>query len=142
MLLAIGGSLFVLLAGLAPGLVLKKRKKWKLTTAACMAVGGFGPIGFVMWLFGLVTSPTWRLILGAAAFVALLGALVAVAADLFPDKKIDNPWTVFFIPSLLTAVLLTGDTTLPFLGRQIESNANTIVSRVETGADAPPLPKE
>ena len=119
------GGLFAAAVFLYPALQLKKRGKWKITTGILMAIAGLGLVGIAAWLTRLFAGLTSTLIVGGIALVILAGFVVATIADL-SDKRLDHPWNLFAMPSLLTVVLLTGGTTFSYLGEQIQQSAATI----------------
>jgi drug/metabolite transporter (DMT)-like permease len=129
MLALIVGGLFVTAVFLYPALQLKKRRKWPVTMGVLMALAGVGLVGIAAWLTGLATSLTSTLVVGGIALILLAGLGMATAADL-ADKKLDYPWNLFVLPSLLVMVLMTGSTTISYLGEQIRGNADTISSKV------------
>ncbi len=123
------GGLFTTAVFLYPALQLKKRRKWPVMLGILMTLAGVGMIGVVMWVTRLATSLTSVLIVGGIALVLFAGMAMATAADL-SDKKLDYPWNLFLLPSLLSVVLLTGSTTVGYLTEQVQRNANTISQQV------------
>ena len=129
MLAVVIGGVFVTAVFLYPALQLKKRHKWPIAMGILMGLAGLGLVGITMWAASLATSITSTLIVGAIAMIMLTGLSVATFADL-SDKKLDHPWNLFALPSLIAVVLLTGNTTVAYLGDQLRNNADTITSKV------------
>lgn len=129
MITLILGGLFTTAVFLYPALQLKKRRKWPMVMGILMTLAGLGMVGIAMWATRLATGLTSTLIVGAIALIALAGMGMATAADL-SDKKLDYPWNLFVIPSLLTIVLLTGTTTIDYLTDQVSKSAETLTSQV------------
>lgn len=129
MLTVVIGGLFVTAVFLYPALQLKKRHKWPIIMGILMGLAGLGLVGIAVWAAGLATSITSTLIVGGIALIMLTGLATATFADL-SDKKLDYPWNLFMLPSLVAIVLLTGNTTVAFLAQQLHSNADTISSKI------------
>lgn len=123
------GGLFTTAVFLYPALQLKKRRKWPVMLGILMTLAGVGMVGVVMWVTRLATNLTSVLIVGGIALILFAGMGIATLADL-SDKKLDYPWNLFLLPSLLSVVLLTGSTTVGYLTEQVQRNANTISQQV------------
>lgn len=134
------GGLLATAVFLYPALQLKKRRKWSIPMGILMLLAGIGLVGITFWAAGLVAGPSTPgappqpptplvLIVGGIALVLAAGFGVAIAADL-SDGKLDYPWFVFAMPSLVAVLLLTGSQTFTYIGDQIQTNADTISSRV------------
>lgn len=125
------GGILVTAVFLYPALQLKKRDKWSIIMGILMLLAGLGLVGITFFLAGLVGgSQVATLVAGGIALVLGGGFVVAIAADL-SDGKLDKPWFVFALPSLVTVLLVTGAQTFSYIGDQIETNANTISARVD-----------
>jgi hypothetical protein len=124
------GGLLVTAVFLYPAVQLKKRRKWSILQGILMVLAGLGLVGIAFWLTGLLAGNlTLVLIVGGVALVLTAGFGIGVVADL-SDGKIDYPWFVFALPSLIAVLLLTGSQTFNYIGDQIQTNADTISSRV------------
>lgn len=126
------GGLFVTAVFLYPALQLKKRDKWPGLMGFLMLLAGIGLVGVAVALARLATSMTSILIVGGIALVLFAGFLVAVVADLIPDKRIDHPWNVFLLPSLLAVVIITGGTTWSYVVDHVRENTATLTSQLDT----------
>jgi predicted ribosomally synthesized peptide with SipW-like signal peptide len=126
---AILGGLFVTAVFLYPALQLKKRDKWVPLMGVLMLLAGVGLVGITAWFTQLATSLTSVLVVGAIALVLFAGIGIATVADL-SDKKLDYPWNLFMLPSLMAVVLITGGTTVAYLTEQVQANTQTITSQM------------
>lgn len=124
------GGILVTAVFLYPALQLKKRGKWSIIMGILMLLAGLGLVGVTFWAAGLVDgSHIATLVVGGISLVLAAGFGIAIVADL-SDGKLDRPWFVFALPSLVTVLLVTGSQTFSYIGDQIETNANTISARV------------
>lgn len=125
------GGLLATAVFLYPALQLLRRRKWPVCVGLLMLLAGIGLCGVAFWAAGLLRGNlTMVLFVGGIALVLLAGFVIAVVADL-SDKKLDQPWLLFVLPSLVAVVALTGSQTVDFIGGQIERNVSTISSQVE-----------
>lgn len=124
------GGLLATAVFLYPALQLKRRHKWPIVMGMLMLLAGLGLVGISFWVAGLLGGIV-GIVVGGIALVMLAGFGIAIIADL-SDKKLDYPWFVFILPSLIAVVLLTGTRTLGYVGDQMETNVNKISSQVGT----------
>ncbi|MGC5012486.1 hypothetical protein ACLQ2R_17115 [Streptosporangium sp. DT93] len=130
MIAIVFGGLLATAVFLYPALQLKRRGKWSIIMGLLMLLAGLGLVGITLWLTRLLTgSVPLALIVGGIALVLLAGFVVAMIADI-SDGRVDKPWFIFMLPSLVAVVLLTGSQTISYVGTQIESNVSTISSQM------------
>ncbi|TDD54616.1 hypothetical protein E1286_05350 [Nonomuraea terrae] len=127
------GGLVATAVFLYSALQLKKRDKWWPVMGALMFLAGLGLVGIAAWVAQLAAGAGMvaTLIVGSIALILGSGFGIATAADL-SDKKLDKPWNLFALPALLTIVLFTGDTTFGYVADLVETNVQTLTSRVDT----------
>ena len=114
-----------------PALELKRRRKWHGVMGVLMLLAGVGTVGIAVWLARLLSGVISPLIVGGIALVVFLGFVVGVAADLFPDKKVDHPWRIFALPPLVAIVFMTSGPAFDAAKAEIGKNVSIITSEMK-----------
>lgn len=124
-------GLFTTALLLWPALELKKRRKWHGVMGVLMLLAGVGTVGIAVWLARLLSGVISPLIVGGAALVVFLGFAFGVAADLFPDKKVDHPWRIFALPPLIAIVFMTSGPAFDAAKTELSKNVSIITSEMK-----------
>lgn len=124
-------GLFTTALFLWPALELKKRRKWHAVMGTLMFLAGLGTVGIAVWLARLLSGVISPLIVGGIALVVFLGFVAGVAADLFPDKKVDHPWRLFALPPLIAIVLMTSGPAFDAAKTELSKNFSIITSEMK-----------
>jgi len=114
-----------------PALELKRRRKWNGVMGVLMLLAGVGTVGIAVWLARLLSGVISPLIVGGIALVVFLGFAFGVAADLFPDKRVDHPWRIFALPPLVAIVFMTSGPAFDAAKAEIGKNVSIITSELD-----------